>query len=116
MTKVLCGGCFNKVHKGHKYFLKKCKSFGNKLVVVIANDTHNKKPYAVNQNKRKKNIEKLKIADKVIIGHPKNMKKTVEKEKPDIICLGYDQNFSFLDDLDVKVKRIGKHKDYTSSG
>ncbi|MFH0836557.1 MAG: L-threonylcarbamoyladenylate synthase [Candidatus Aenigmatarchaeota archaeon] len=94
IKKILCGGCFNHIHKGHIYFLKKSKSLGDHLTVVISNNTRNEKKYgteAIDATERKKAIEKLGIADKVIIGHNGNILKTLKKEQPNIISLGYDQ-------------------------
>jgi FAD synthetase len=95
--KVLVGGVFNIVHLGHVFFLKKAKDMGDYLIVVIANDktARRTKRYAVHsQNERKKNIEKLGIADKVLIGDESDFMKVVRKEKPDIIVLGHDQKMS----------------------
>jgi len=114
---VLTGGTFNKLHTGHKYLLKKCKELGY-LVVVLAHDAHNDKPNAVKSGIRKKNLEKLGIADKVIIGHPDSFVKTVYEEKPSIIALGYDQEMpddvteEVLRKLKIKVVRIDKFGDY----
>lgn len=117
MKKVLAGGCFNKIHPGHLYFLNKAKSLGDYLVVVIAHDRNNKKPYAITAAKRKNNLAKLKIADKIIIGHPKDFLETVKRVKPDIIALGYDQklsgemknNIKELNIRTVRIKRFGKY-------
>lgn len=117
MTKVLTGGKFNKLHPGHEYLLKKCKELGY-LIVVIAHDAHNNKPNAVKAEIRKRNLEKLGIADKVIIGHPDSFVKTVYEEKPNIIALGYDQKMpedvteEVLRKLRIKVVRINKFGDY----
>ena len=69
MKTVLIGGKFNHIHPGHIWLLKKAKKLG-KLVVVIAHDSHNKREYALSAKQRKKNLEALKIADKVVIGSP----------------------------------------------
>lgn len=90
MKKVLTGGCFNKIHPGHKYLLKKAKALGF-LVIVLTNDKNNKKKNAIPAQQRKKNLEKLNIADKIVVGDEKNFMKVVKKEKPNIIILGYDQ-------------------------
>jgi len=102
---VLTGGKFNRLHPGHEYLLKKCKSLGY-LIVVIANDKHNTKPYAVPAATRKKNVEKLKIANRVVIGAPDNFADVIYHFKPDIIVLGYDQK---LPDKETKkaVKTLG---------
>jgi len=119
MKKVLAGGCFNKIHPGHLYFLNKAKSFGGYLVIVLTHDKNNKKPYAIPAIKRKKNLEKLKIADKIVIGHPADFLKSVEKLKPDIIALGYDQKLSKemkneIKRLEIKTKRMKRFGKYSS--
>jgi FAD synthetase len=107
--KVLVGGVFNIVHPGHVFFLKKAKSLGDYLIVVVA---HNKtaertKPYHIlDQKTRKRNIEKLNIADKVVIGDENDFMKVVRKEKPDIIALGYDQTIK-ENELAEMLKRNG---------
>ena len=112
---VLCGGCFNTVHEGHIYFLEQAKSLGDKLVTIIANDTHNLKPYARPDTVRAKGVRALKIADKVVIGKPRGFLSSVLKVKPNIIALGYDQTLpadvaAKLDKLGVKVRRLKRYK------
>lgn len=109
--KILVGGCFNKIHKGHIYFLNKAKL--GYLVVVLANDKNNRKPYAIKATKRKSNLAKLKIADKIVIGDTNDFSKIVKKEKPDLIALGYDQE---LPDgvKGIKVKRVRKYRNYST--
>jgi FAD synthetase len=119
MKKVLAGGRFNKFHIGHEYFLKKAKSFGDHLVVIIANDVHNKKG-KISAAERKSNIEKLSIADNVRIGYSDSFVKSVEEERPDIIALGYDQKLPedtvyFADKKKIKIVRIKKYGNYSSS-
>ncbi|MBS3056887.1 MAG: adenylyltransferase/cytidyltransferase family protein [Candidatus Aenigmarchaeota archaeon] len=113
---VLCGGKFNAFHKGHEYFLKKCKSCGDKLVVVLAHDSRNKVPYAKPAEIRKKILEKTGIPDKIIIGSPENFSKTVEKIRPDVICLGYDQKLPKIkNQRAIKIIRIKKYGSYATS-
>lgn len=118
--KVLAGGCFNSIHPGHVYFLKKAKSMGSELVVVLANDAHNKKPYAIPAEKRKAMLESLGIADSVIIGSSEDYSAVVRDEKPGIIALGYDQELmgrtrAVAESLGVKIIRIEKFGNYSSS-
>ena len=117
MKRVLAGGCFNKIHPGHLYFLNKAKGLGDCLVVVIAHDRNNKKPYAVPAKARKKRLQELKIADRVITGHPTDLMKTVKRVRPDIIALGYDQELSKgLEELHkkIKIRRIRRFGSYSS--
>ena len=112
--KILSGGCFNLIHLGHIYFLKEVKKLGGKLIIVLTNDKNNKKPYAISAKKRKRALESLNIADKVLIGDSKDKTKIVKKIKPSIIVLGYDQKLP--DGLEnfkhVRIKKLG---DYSTS-
>src|SRR3990172_6633890 len=87
---ILTGGKFNRIHPGHIWLLKKAKKLGY-LVVVIAHDSHNKRPYAVPGSKRKKAVEELGVADKVVVGDKNRFVGIVKKFRPDVIVLGYDQ-------------------------
>ncbi|MBI2578424.1 MAG: adenylyltransferase/cytidyltransferase family protein [Candidatus Aenigmarchaeota archaeon] len=113
MTRVLTGGTFNKIHKGHVELLKRAKKLGH-LIVVIAHNNHNKKPYTIPAEKRKKIVEKLKIAEKVIIGDHDRFAGVIEREKPDVIVLGYDQNLpdketkELVAKMGIKVIRLKK--------
>lgn len=118
--KVLCGGKFNTLHKGHIYFLEKSRQLGDKLIVIIANDSHNNREYAQPQARRKKNIENLKIADKVSIGDAKSFVKIIIKEKPDVIALGHDQKLpkdciEYVKKNKIIIKRIKKFGNYRTS-
>jgi len=107
---VICGGAFNKLHKGHEFFLKEAKRLG-KLIVMISHDSINeKKPgERIVASERKKAVENLGIADKVLIGDPKDRMKIVREEKAEIIVLGYDQKMPELENVrGIKIVRIGK--------
>jgi len=97
MKKVLVGGVFNVIHPGHELFLKKAKEIGDYLIIVVANNRTARltKRYPVlDQKIRKKNLEKLGIADKVVIGDETDFMTVVRKEKPNVIVIGYDQRMS----------------------
>lgn len=118
---VLTGGTFNSLHPGHEYLLKKSKILGDYLVVVLAHDKHNKKPNAMPAKIRKRNVEKLKIADTVVIGSPNSFVGVVHKFKPKIIVLGYDQKLpdeetkKAVKKMKIKVVRFKKYRNYLSS-
>jgi len=112
---VLCGGCFNVVHEGHEWFLQRAKALGDYLVVVVASDVHNKKPYARSAAVRARAVRGLGIADKVIIGSSRSFLSTVSKVKPQVIALGYDQTLpqdvaKKIEELPIKVKRIQRYR------
>ena len=105
MIKVLCGGRFNFPHRGHEYFLRKAKSHGDCLIVIIAHDAHNlKRETRKVMDERKKGVEALGIADEVVIGDQKDFFKVVEKYRPQVIALGWDQKLPFPED---KIKILG---------
>jgi FAD synthetase len=94
MKKVLAGGAFNLIHPGHILFLRKARELGDFLVVVVASDKtvlRNKGYLLMPAEARKKVLEGLRMVDNVVIGDEKDFFKAVEREKPDIIALGYDQ-------------------------
>ncbi|MBN1502918.1 FAD synthase [Candidatus Woesearchaeota archaeon] len=109
--KVMTFGTFDILHKGHEYFLKKAKSFGEYLVVVVARDLTVKKAkgrFPDNMEQRRlENLKKLGIADEVIFGKLDIDKhKIIEEHKPDIICLGYDQTI-FTENLGKELRARG---------
>lgn len=110
---VLAGGTFNSIHPGHIYFLNEAKKLGDELVVVLAHDRNNKKPYAVLAEKRKKLLKSLGIADKILIGCVKDKTKIIKKINPNIIALGYDQKLP-EGLMGFKVVRINKLGNYST--
>lgn len=116
---ILTGGKFNKIHAGHIWLLKKAKKLGY-LIVVLAHEAHNKRPYAKLAKIRKKNLEKLKIADKVVIGDKDRFFKVLLKFHPDIIVLGYDQEMPDSESIEVankmriKIVRFRKYGKYST--
>lgn len=95
-------GAFDILHPGHIWFLRNAKKNGKSLIVVIGRDTTlmhlKKKPPLNDENKRKRAVQSTAIADRVILGDKEDPYRLIIKEKPDIICLGYDQHF-FVDGL-----------------
>ncbi len=115
---VLAGGVFDIIHPGHIYTLNSAKSLGDTLVIVVATDktaTKMKKRTPLhNQEYRKNLVDALSVVDLCIIGEEGDIFKTVEKVKPEIIALGYDQAHQekFITDgcrklnLNVKIARL----------
>ncbi len=110
MKKVMCFGTFDILHKGHEYYLREAKKLGDYLVVVVALDNT---VAAVkgglpvhSQETRLKNLQQLGIADKVVLGSSADRLKRIDEEKPDFICLGYDQR-TFTEDLGEKLRQRG---------
>jgi rfaE bifunctional protein nucleotidyltransferase chain/domain len=96
MVKVLVGGCFDLLHKGHISFLKKAKKAGDKLVVLLESDEKIKKlkgesrPVQI-QEVRAKALSGLGFVDEIIklpfMDSDKDYDELVKKIKPDIIAV-----------------------------
>ena len=92
---VLAGGVFDIIHPGHIHTLNAAKDLGDILVVVIATDKTTEKmkkrlPLHT-QDQRKMLVDALSVVDLSVVGHEKDIFKTVEFIRPQIIALGYDQ-------------------------
>ena len=86
---VMAFGAFDGVHYGHIYYLRQAKKFGY-LIVAIARDESQwkfKKMYHLPESERKKLVESLGIADRVILGSTKDALERVMEVKPDVIAL-----------------------------
>lgn len=119
MKTVLTGGKFNRVHPGHVWLLKKAKSMGGRLIVVLANDKNNKRPYALPAARRKKMLAATKIPDKIVTGDPHDHSKVIDRYKPSIIVLGYDQRLPprtavKVRKMRIKIIRMKKHGSYST--
>lgn len=108
MKKVLVFGTFDGIHKGHLNFLQQAKEKGDYLVVVVARDRNVKKikgDYPVRkEEERLKDLKLVGIAHKAMLGDLADPYKVISKIKPDIICLGYDQN-SFTGNLEKEIEK-----------
>jgi FAD synthetase len=94
--RVIAFGTFDTLHPGHTSFLKQAKKLGDYLLVVVARDVFvqrakSRQPLH-SELKRLKQIKKLGIADKAILGsRVHNWFRTLRSNKIDLIALGYDQ-------------------------
>lgn len=98
MKKVMVFGTFDILHPGHMSFFWQAKKKGDYLIVVVARDKNvrnfkGKNPY-YNEMVRLTRLRKLKIVDKARLGNLYDKFQVILEERPDIICLGYDQKIS----------------------
>lgn len=109
MTKVMVFGTFDGLHLGHLNFFKQAKKHGDYLTVVIARDKNVKKIKGrlpkLSEKKRVVIVKAARVGDKVILGHLRDPYAVIRKEKPAVICLGYDQR-SFIKGLKEKFPKI----------
>ena len=126
---VLASGVFDLIHLGHVRFLEEAKSAGGenvKLVVVIARDStvekiKGRKPI-MSEDQRQALVESLKVVNESVLGYENlNIGEAIEKIKPDVIALGYDQadmekevkKYTTRHKLPIEVVRIGKFAENT---
>ncbi len=111
---VLASGVFDLLHLGHVKFLEEAKKAGGEnaeLVVIIARDTTVEKMKGARpvmpENQRRALVEALKIVDEAVLGLEQfDIGEVIEKIKPAVIALGYDQT-----GMEQQVKKyIEKHK------
>lgn len=130
MKKIATFGVFDLIHPGHVKFLEECKHLDedSELIVVIARDStiikeKGKKP-VMSEDHRKYVVQALKPVNKAILGNEGSDKlKIVEKIKPDIIVLGYDQPWDEEElkkglkkrGLKIQILRLKKYDDISST-
>ncbi len=107
--KVLTFGTFDIIHPGHIFYLKQAKECGDELVVIVGRDETVKQVKGKyprnNEEFRLNKIKELDFVNKVRLGNLGDPYGVVREEKPDVICLGYDQD-SFTKDLASKIKEF----------
>ena len=115
---VLAGGVFDIIHPGHIYTLNAAKELGDVLVVVVATDNTSEKMKKRrplhSQDQRQELVNSLAMVDLCLVGQEDDIFKTVDRVRPQIIALGYDQvhQEKFITDgckkinLDAKVARL----------
>ena len=124
---VLAGGVFDIIHPGHIHTLNDAKKLGDVLVVVVATDKTaikmKKREPLHSAELRRELVSSLSMVDLCIIGDEKDIFKTVDLVKPQVIALGYDQTHQekFITEgckkinLDVTVARLESPRPETSS-
>jgi len=121
---VLASGTFDLLHLEHVKYLEAAKKAGGenaKLVVIVTRDStaekrKRKKPI-IPEDQRRALVEALKVVDEAILGYEEaDIGGVIEKIKPDIIALGYDDTEVEREvkkavaerGLNVQVVKVGK--------
>jgi len=110
VKKIMCFGAFDGLHPGHLDFFKQAKSLGGYLIVSVARDSNverfkGEKPL-FSEDERLELISNLKIVDKAIMGSAHDFYIQIKQNKPDVICLGYDQ-WATEDEVLENLKKVG---------
>lgn len=97
----MASGVFDLIHPGHISYLQQARAYGDELVVVVAcDDTVRKRKHEpiTPDYMRAKIVENLKPVDRAIVGtNTGDFFDTVRSVDPDIIVLGFDQDFNEKD-------------------
>jgi len=94
--KIFVWGTFDLLHVGHRRFLQAARGFGDQLYVVVVPDK------AVVENKGRKpihdertrcqRVQSLDYVTTAFIDSFEQGLRSVEKIRPSMVCLGYDQS------------------------
>jgi FAD synthetase len=125
-TTVLANGTFDVLHPGHIHYLEESAALGDELIVVIARDSRagEKKQLLMDEDDRRQVVEAVQHVDMAVLGSEESIFDTVERVQPDVITLGYDQDFDGgeLEQVlkergfeDINVIRISRGGEYASS-
>jgi FAD synthetase len=109
--RVLAFGTFDLLHPGHEYYLAKASKYGELYVIVARDATVEKvkQKEAINSEKeRLASLKRLPYVKSAMLGsrNADDRYALIEKIKPDIICLGYDQR-SFTLNLKENLAKRG---------
>ena len=94
MKTVMCFGTFDLLHLGHLHYFKEAKKYGDYLIVVIARDAtkkKQKKKIVFSEKERLELTKHLSLIDESALGYATELFRIIQERKPDVICLGYDQ-------------------------
>ena len=110
MKKVMVFGTFDGLHPGHENFLEQAKEHGDYLIAVVARDktvekVKNRRP-DYSEVERRSMVWQNPNVDAAVLGKYRDKMEIVAEHRPDVICLGYDQEH-FVENLDLELKAMG---------
>ncbi len=97
MVRVLATGTFELLHPGHLLFLEEAKKLGDELIVIVARDSTVKKRKRVPiipETQRVQMVAALKMVDQALLGSERDIYEPLYRIRPDIVAIGYDQDFN----------------------
>src|SRR5512137_2110905 len=93
--RIVATGTFDILHPGHLFYLEESKKLGDELFVIIARDANVKhKPHPIiPEDQRLAMVAAMKPVDHAMLGDPTDLFLPIEKIRPDIITIGFNQMF-----------------------
>lgn len=102
MIKVLVFGTFDGIHEGHRNFFHQAQECGDYLGVVVARDETVRQIKGrlpkYDEQRRVLAVARENMIDDAVLGSTGDKYEVIRVQKPDVICLGYDQK-DFIDGL-----------------
>jgi len=108
---IYCDGTFDLFHSGHVNFLRKCKSYGDYLIVGLISDkdVESYKRLPINSLENRKIIlENISIVDEVVAPCPFNKisKKFIEEKGIDLVIYGSEKgNSTWIKHYEEAIKK-----------
>lgn len=121
MRRVMAQGTFDILHPGHVHYLEESAALGDELYVVVARDSRvaGRKRLYMDEASRRRVVGALAAVDEALLGSEDDLFDSVEAIAPDVITLGYDQEYApetLREDLaaagyeGIEVVRIGPYR------
>jgi FAD synthetase len=121
---IMVFGTFDIIHPGHLNFFEQAKSIAGpeaRLVVVVSKDLNAKQAKGMfpinNESMRTLNVKKIPIVNDAVLGDSTDKFRAIEKVKPDMIGLGYDQKMpegfeEWLNRsrMEIEIKRLNAYR------
>ncbi len=107
---AMCFGTFDGLHVGHEDYFRQAKDMADELFVVVSRDEtvvdlRGNLPNT-NENDRLTAVLAHPNVDDARLGYIEDKYKIIEEVRPDIICLGHDQE-AFTERLEAELARRG---------
>lgn len=93
--RIVATGTFDILHPGHLFYLDESKKLGDELFVIVARDANVKhKPHPIiPEDQRLAMVAAMKPVDHAMLGDQTDMFLPIEKIRPDVITIGFNQMF-----------------------
>ncbi len=113
MRSVMVFGSFDPLHEGHRSLFRQAKRLGERLIVVVARDANirrlkQREPRADEQT-RLEAVKNEPLVDWAVLGAPEDFFSVIERERPDVLLLGYDQTTFAEEELRAALRERGLH-------
>lgn len=109
-TRVLVFGTFDRLHDGHRSFLTQARQYGKELVVCIARDVNVRRlkgrSPVQSERTRQRHVRAVPGVDRTVLGERTHHYRVLERVRPDVICLGYDQHSPMTKGLRAALQRL----------